>query len=42
MGKSLDILLSKYDKYTLMWHIGIPRLRTQVLDAGLWTLDAGL
>ena len=23
------------------WHTGIPRLWTQVLDAGLWTLDSG-
>ena len=24
------------------WHTGIPRLYTQELDVGLWTLDAGL
>ena len=23
------------------WHTGIPGLWTQVLDAGLWTLDSG-
>ena len=27
--------------YKIFEHIGIPGLQTQVLDAGLWTLDSG-
>ena len=37
-GQGSNIKLVESSK---LWHTGIPWLWTQVLDAGLWTLDFG-